>query len=295
MAVTLQGGSFDKPDRLFLSVENSWLSASQENLQDVRELIPEFFYLPEFLSNHNKFDLGTTQREALVKDVALPPWARGDPKEFIRIHREALESKYVSENLHHWIDLIFGFKQRGKAAMGAMNVFIHLTYEGEVDIDAITDVVMRNATISQINNFGQTPSKIFSRPHPRKIVPDIAKKSGGGSAAAAAAVAVGGSGSAGGSGSTSADPVLATVDQSALNWHSHLCAPLCVVGAPRHNMLSKVSYAQVSIKSYLLTHAPISYPSIYRIKLQFFYLYKFCWSVIVLSSSCACDNAHHCR
>lgn len=49
-----------------------------------------------------------------VGDVGLPPWAKGSAREFIRKHREALESDYVSENLHHWIDLIFGYKQRGK-------------------------------------------------------------------------------------------------------------------------------------------------------------------------------------
>lgn len=49
-----------------------------------------------------------------VGDVLLPPWAKGSAREFIRKHREALESDYVSENLHHWIDLIFGYKQRGK-------------------------------------------------------------------------------------------------------------------------------------------------------------------------------------
>ena len=37
MAISLQGGQFDKPDRLFKGIGQSWLSASQENLQDVRE------------------------------------------------------------------------------------------------------------------------------------------------------------------------------------------------------------------------------------------------------------------
>ena len=33
------------------------------------------------------------------------------------------------QHLHEWIDLIFGWKQRGKAAIEADNLFYYLTYE----------------------------------------------------------------------------------------------------------------------------------------------------------------------
>ena len=55
-----------------------------------------------------------------VGDVELPAWA-SSPSAFIRMNREALESEYVSEHLHEWIDLIFGYKQRGEAAIEANN------------------------------------------------------------------------------------------------------------------------------------------------------------------------------
>jgi len=41
--------------------------------------------------------------------------------DFLKKMREALESDYVNNNLHNWIDLIFGYKQRGKAAIEANN------------------------------------------------------------------------------------------------------------------------------------------------------------------------------
>lgn len=130
----LQGGHFDLADRLFHSIKEAWLSASKLNMADVKELIPEFFYLPEFLENSNNFDLGTKQNGESLNNVILPKWAKGDAREFIRLHRQALECDYVSQNLHQWIDLIFGYRQQGQAAVEASNVFHHLFYEGNVDI-----------------------------------------------------------------------------------------------------------------------------------------------------------------
>ncbi|OJJ48396.1 hypothetical protein ASPZODRAFT_62592 [Penicilliopsis zonata CBS 506.65] len=165
----LQGGTFDHADRLFYSVANAWESASRGNMTDVRELIPEFFYLPEFLVNSNRYDFGLLQNMTKVIDsVELPPWAKGDPKIFITKHREALESPYVTQNLHHWIDLVFGCKQKGEAAVEAVNVFHHLSYQGAKDVDNIDDPMERMATIGIIHNFGQTPYQIFNRSHPSR-------------------------------------------------------------------------------------------------------------------------------
>uniref|UniRef100_A0A672NXI4 WD repeat and FYVE domain containing 3 n=1 Tax=Sinocyclocheilus grahami TaxID=75366 RepID=A0A672NXI4_SINGR len=166
----LQGGHFDLADRMFHSVREGWLSASKHNMADVKELIPEFFYLPEFLLNSNNFDLGSKQNGTKLGDVILPPWAKGDPREFIRVHREALECDYVSAHLHEWIDLIFGYKQQGPPAVEAVNVFHHLFYEGQVDIYNINDPLKETATIGFINNFGQIPKQLFKKPHPPKRV-----------------------------------------------------------------------------------------------------------------------------
>ena len=168
--LVLQGGKFDHADRLFNSIDRAWKSASQDNTTDVRELTPEFFFLPEFLINSNNFEFGKLQSGEVSNDVILPPWAKGDPKIFIAKNREALESPYVSANLNLWIDLIFGFKQSGEEAVSSLNVFHHLSYNGAINLDNINDEVEKRAIIGMINNFGQTPTKIFNKPHPNREV-----------------------------------------------------------------------------------------------------------------------------
>nr|XP_056714497.1 neurobeachin isoform X2 [Euleptes europaea] len=155
---------FDHPDRTFSSVARSWRN-SQRDTSDVKELIPEFYYLPEMFVNSNGYSLGVREDEVVVNDVELPPWAK-KPEDFVRINRMALESEFVSCQLHQWIDLIFGYKQRGPEAVRALNVFHYLTYEGSVNLDSITDPVLREAMEAQIQNFGQTPSQLLIEPHP---------------------------------------------------------------------------------------------------------------------------------
>ncbi|XP_054442524.1 neurobeachin isoform X3 [Pteronotus mesoamericanus] len=157
-------GKFDHPGRTFSSVARSWRT-SQRDTSDVKELIPEFYYLPEMFVNSNGYNLGVREDEVAVNDVDLPPWAK-KPEDFVRINRMALESEFVSCQLHQWIDLIFGYKQRGPEAVRALNVFHYLTYEGSVNLDSVTDPVLREATEAQIQSFGQTPSQLLIEPHP---------------------------------------------------------------------------------------------------------------------------------
>ncbi|KAK9080055.1 hypothetical protein SSX86_001730 [Deinandra increscens subsp. villosa] len=77
------------------------------------ECIPEFYYDPKiFQSQHSG-----------MSDLAVPSWA-SNPEEFIKLHRDALESYRVSCQIHHWIDIIFGYKMSGEPAISAKNVML---------------------------------------------------------------------------------------------------------------------------------------------------------------------------
>ncbi|XP_028598700.2 lipopolysaccharide-responsive and beige-like anchor protein isoform X3 [Podarcis muralis] len=162
--LNLQGGKFDHADRTFSSISRAWRN-SQRDTSDIKELVPEFYYLPEMFVNYNNYNLGVMDDGTVVSDVELPPWAK-TPEEFVRINRLALESEFVSCQLHQWIDLIFGYKQQGPEAVRSLNVFYYLTYEGAVNLNSITDPVLREAVEAQIRSFGQTPSQLLIEPHP---------------------------------------------------------------------------------------------------------------------------------
>ena len=87
------------------------------------------------------------------------------------------ESDYVSAHLHEWIDLIFGCKQTGPEAVKALNLFNFYTYEENVNLESIQDPKERRQIEAIINNFGQTPTQLFTEPHPQRLTQEAAQKS----------------------------------------------------------------------------------------------------------------------
>lgn len=164
----LQNGKFDKPDRLFNCIQSTWNNCCT-GYSDFKELIPEFYDSDgSFLDNRQDLNLGIKQDSSRVNNVELPPWANGSAADFISKCRQALECRNVSKQLHNWIDLIFGYKQRGEEAWKADNVFYYLTYEGAIDLDNIENMHERKVYESQILEFGQTPKQLFTKPHPKR-------------------------------------------------------------------------------------------------------------------------------
>ena len=104
----------------------------------LKELIPEYFMVEceDLFVNKLELNLGTRQDGKQVQDVELPTWAQGDVHLFLEKHRQALESDFVSQSLHKWIDLIFGHKQRSESDD---NLFHPYSYE-DLDIESFDEI-----------------------------------------------------------------------------------------------------------------------------------------------------------
>ena len=164
--IQLQSGKFDHAARIFSSIPSAYRMVTN-HMNDYRELIPEFFFDSSFLENRNRFDLGKIDGKQDVDDVVLPRWCKS-AIEFIYIHRKALESDYVSKHLNEWIDLIFGYKQRGPAATQYNNTFDPCLYENVWTPENENNPSQRAMIEALLQHCGHIPNQLFTTPHPQK-------------------------------------------------------------------------------------------------------------------------------
>ena len=147
-------GRLDDAERLFFSVEKSFENSS--SLQgDVRELIPEFFCLPEIFLNINDIYLGILEGGKKLYNVDTP--CGNNAYAFVEIMNRILNGDTMSKYINDWIDLIFGYKARGKEAENAKNIFSEKSYQENINLEKIEDKV----TYFTYAEYGLIPNQIM--------------------------------------------------------------------------------------------------------------------------------------
>ena len=183
--IEIQGAGFDCSERLFICLQKTFSSASNEKC-DVRELIPEFYCMPELLLNINKLNLGDIKIDnyfgsinyydeffeknqkndkIAVGDVLLPEWCKDNPYLFIIKKKELLENCLL--DINSWIDLIFGYYQRGTPAQQIGNLFSPYCYDGVMDYRLNEDEFLKNREELEYKmrlfELGVNPTKVFDK------------------------------------------------------------------------------------------------------------------------------------
>ena len=184
--IKLQGFKLEEPDRTFDSYED--IETSLTNGGDNRELIPDIFCYIDYFINLNCSFFDFKRDGILLDDFRMCSFIPGLYANIISSfvnslfnEKKLLNSRYISERLCNWVDLIFGKNQLPKKEENlreCYNIYLKYSYEQifnlEKKIEKYQNLYKSNTNkkILYINNiknksnllasFGMTPKQIMS-------------------------------------------------------------------------------------------------------------------------------------
>ena len=166
-------------DDLFTNISNIYIKATEKGVNDFSELIPEFYYNSEIFRNLNHINFGNysivnndnsiyqiikkkfniKEKDIKINDVYLPYWSNNNPEKFICIMREILERPEIK--IFDWIDLTFGYAQKGPEALKKNNIYPHWCYDDFINLETLKKDD-REGYI-KLNIIGINPSQILTK------------------------------------------------------------------------------------------------------------------------------------
>ena len=175
--IKLQNNIQENPNRMFDSLLNTQIVL--ENSTDSRELIPEFYTSIEFMINLNCAYFGQKSNKKIVDDIINKTDSLEDYTRTLFYNRKIINNEYISQEIVHWINYVFGVNQLTNKA-DACNIFSQESYAQMVNLKKDLEQLLRSKMnkqeiykqiadkINLIINFGQSPLQIFNHFHPKK-------------------------------------------------------------------------------------------------------------------------------
>ena len=178
LAVEFQGDNFDNSNRLFYSVEKALISTLSLK-SDLREMIPELFYMIELFYNKTNLFLDKLNDGSNIDYVDIKPKdnkeliTEEDKKENMAMFISQMRQNLEEENdVDKWINLIFGNKQK----ITTFNGKKYQNYQKSSEICFKNDKnIINNSYIMELADFGLLPFQLFKKDFPSRDIKDKTK------------------------------------------------------------------------------------------------------------------------
>ena len=173
LAIEFQGDNFDDPNRLFSSIEGT-LKSTLNFKTDLREMIPELYYMIDLFYNKNnisfqKLNNGRTIDNVLIKDseiIESEIKRKNNYAQFLYMMRRNLEEE---KEINKWIDLIFGINQKYYEDKEEKHKYKCYEDCTEINFENNLSILEDNLIMDKVN-FGLLPHQLFNKEFPKEDI-----------------------------------------------------------------------------------------------------------------------------